>query len=156
MPGQQNEHRLECVVAGGGRRFHRELFCALACVALVFLAHRMVKTHWNSPAIVVWTIFNEDHGEFDPARLVDEVRSLDPTRLVNEASGWRITGAGDVNDVHSYPASGIRPATPTQALVDGEFGGIGQVVPGHAWQFRGDGYINAGTPTICSISTPSI
>lgn len=107
---------------------------------------RMVETHWNSPAIVIWTIFNEDQGEYDPARLVDQVRSVDPTRLVNEASGWKITGAGDLNDVHSYPAPGIRPATATQALVDGEFGGIGQVVPGHAWQFRGDGYINAGTP----------
>jgi hypothetical protein len=107
---------------------------------------RMVETHWNSPAIVIWTLFNEEQGEFDTARLVDEVRSLDPTRLVNEASGWKITGVGDLNDVHSYPAPGIRPVTATQALVDGEFGGIGQVVPGHAWQFRGDGYINASTP----------
>jgi hypothetical protein len=107
---------------------------------------RMIETHWNSPAIVAWTLFNEAQGQFDPGRLVDEVRSLDPTRLVDEASGWNITGAGDLEDVHSYPAPNIRPATPNQALVDGEFGGIGEVVAGHAWQTRGDGYINAATP----------
>jgi hypothetical protein len=74
------------------------------------------------------------------------VRSLDPTRLVDEASGNKITGAGDLDDVHSYPAPGIRPATVSQALVDGEFGGIWEIVPGHAWPLRGNGYINATTP----------
>lgn len=107
---------------------------------------RMIETHWNSPAIVTWTIFNEGQGQFDTPRLVEVVKKLDPNRLVNEASGNTITGAGDLDDVHSYPAPNIRPPTPNQALVDGEFGGIGELVPGHAWQERGGGYTNVSTP----------
>lgn len=107
---------------------------------------RMVELHWNSPSIVTWILFNEGQGQYDTGRLVNEVRSLDPTRLVNEASGNNITGAGDLNDVHSYPAPNSRAATATQALVDGEFGGIWEPVPGHAWHVPGDGYINAATP----------
>jgi Glycosyl hydrolases family 2, sugar binding domain/Glycosyl hydrolases family 2/Glycosyl hydrolases family 2, TIM barrel domain len=107
---------------------------------------RLVQTHWNSPSIIAWVLFNEAQGQFDTGRLVGEVRSLDPSRLVNEASGNIITGAGDLNDVHSYPAPGIRRATKTQALVDGEFGGIWELIPGHTWQARSDSYISATTP----------
>ena len=31
------------------------------------------------------------------------VKKLDPTRLVNPASGWADRGVGDINDIHSYP-----------------------------------------------------
>jgi len=38
---------------------------------------RMVETHKNSPSIVLWTLFNENQGQFDTERLVNLVRSLD-------------------------------------------------------------------------------
>jgi hypothetical protein len=107
---------------------------------------RMVETHWNYPSIVLWTIFNEAQGQFDTPRMVSVVKALDPSRLVNEASGGKITGAGDVNDLHNYPEPGVRSPTPGQALANGEFGGIGNHVQGHSWDEGGFGYTNVSTP----------
>ena len=108
---------------------------------------RMVETHKNSPCIVVWTIFNEGQGQFDTGRLVDVVRSLDSSRPINEASGGTITGAGDLNDIHSYPEPAVRPSNGKQAMVCGEFGGIGFLVPTHSWVQEGHGYVEVDTAT---------
>jgi hypothetical protein len=101
----------------------------------------LVTNHWNSPAIIMWDIFNEGQGEAgsgngvgqaSTASLVQLVQTLDPSRLVNQASGGAYFGVGDVLDNHSYPAPGD-PTSTTQAAVDGEFGGIGLLVAGHLW-----------------------
>jgi len=102
----------------------------------------MVKTRGNSPSIIMWDIFNEGQGQFDTPRLVSMVKSLDPSRLVNQASGGGYFGAGDVSDLHSYPAPGCPAPSPTQALACGEYGGIGYLVPGHTWTANGGGYTN--------------
>jgi hypothetical protein len=115
----------------------------------------LVTNHWNSPSIIMWDVFNEDQGEAgsgdgvgqtNTAYLVGVVKALDPSRLVNEASGGAYFGVGDVYDNHSYPAPGD-PSSATQAAVDGEFGGIGLLVPGHLWNpsQASVGYIDAGT-----------
>jgi len=100
----------------------------------------LVKTHWNVPSIIMWDVFNEGQGQFDTARLVGVVKELDPSRLVNEASGGGYTGAGDVADVHSYPPPGCPAPSTTQALACGEYGGIGLLVKGHTWRPNGGGY----------------
>lgn len=107
---------------------------------------RLVQTHWNSPSIIMWTIFNEGQGQFDTPMLVSMLKALDPSRLVNEASGGKYTGAGDINDLHEYPEPGVREPTPHQALVNGEYGGIGYLVPGHTWKDKGRGYTNVSSP----------
>lgn len=102
---------------------------------------RMIQTHWNCPAIVMWTIFNESQGQentsggvgqTNTAYLVQVAKTLDPSRLVNQASGGDYHGAGDIFDNHSYPAPG-NPGSTTQANVDGEFGGVALSVPNHTW-----------------------
>ena len=93
---------------------------------------RMVETHWNAPSIVMWVLFNEGQAQHDTQEYAALVKGLDPSRLVNEASGWTRTGAGDVADVHAYPP----PAYPTsnyQATACGEYGGIGYQIDGHLW-----------------------
>jgi hypothetical protein len=92
----------------------------------------MVKTHWNSPSIVTWVVFNEGQGQHDTQLLVNDVRSIDPSRLVNQASGNNWEGAGQILDVHSYPPPGC-PSSNSQILACGEFGGIGLNIPGHVW-----------------------
>jgi len=76
---------------------------------------RMVQTHWNCPAIIMWDIFNEAQGQentsggvgqTNTAYLAKLVKTLDPSRLVNQASGGNYYGVGDVLDNHSYPAPG--------------------------------------------------
>jgi hypothetical protein len=102
---------------------------------------RLVETHWNSPAIVMWTIFNESQGQentsggvgqTNTAYLVQLVKTLDPSRLVNQASGGDYHGVGDIFDNHSYPSPG-NPGSTSQANVDGEFGGVALYIPNHTW-----------------------
>jgi hypothetical protein len=93
---------------------------------------RMVQTHWNSPSIIMWVVFNEGCGQHNTQSLVAAVKGLDPSRLADEASGSTLYGYGDVRDVHSYP----RPACPTsatEALACGEYGGLGYLIAGHSW-----------------------
>ncbi|MBC8096948.1 MAG: hypothetical protein H7Y43_14165, partial [Akkermansiaceae bacterium] len=102
---------------------------------------RMVQHLWNHPSIILWVTFNESQGQHDTAALVQEVKTLDPSRLVNEASGGSIFGSGDVLDWHSYPNPSA-PTSATQAVVCGEFGGVGLPITNHTWA-PGWGYIAA-------------
>lgn len=50
---------------------------------------------------------------------------LDPSRLVNPASGWYDAPVGDVIDVHDYVEVRSPRPTWTRAAVLGEYGGLG-------------------------------
>jgi hypothetical protein len=86
------------------------------------------------PCIVMWVPFNEGWGQFDTARIVELTRRQDPTRLVNNASGWTDRNVGDVHDIHVYPGPGSPRPTASRAAVLGEFGGLGLPLEGHTWQ----------------------
>ena len=62
----------------------------------------IVHTLKNSPCILAWTLFNEGWGQFDTRRLTEKLRELDPTRLVDSASGWHDQGCGDFCSRHIY------------------------------------------------------
>ena len=99
-----------------------------------FEYRRMIEAFYNHPSIVMWVPFNEGWGQFDTARIVDWTKELDPTRLVNNASGWTDRNVGDVLDIHSYPGPAIAPLEDNRAVVLGEFGGLGLPLQGHTWQ----------------------
>ncbi|UCC71996.1 MAG: chitobiase/beta-hexosaminidase C-terminal domain-containing protein [Gemmatimonadota bacterium] len=101
---------------------------------------RLIETHRNHPSIVMWVPFNEGWGQYDSERIVELVRATDSTRLVNHASGWYERGAGDVVDRHHYPAPEPPLPEPGRAAVQGEFGGLGFNIAGHAWHDEGWGY----------------
>jgi len=82
----------------------------------------------------MWVPFNEGWGQYDTARIAEQTKKLDPTRLVNSASGWTDRGVGDVHDIHSYPGPSAPPVEEARAIVLGEFGGLGLPVRGHTWQ----------------------
>jgi beta-galactosidase/beta-glucuronidase len=94
----------------------------------------LVKAHANHPSIVMWVPYNEGWGQWDTARMVDFIRKLDSSRLVDDASGWVDRGAGDVNDMHKYPGPAAPEPEKNRAIVLGEFGGLGLPVKGHTWQ----------------------
>jgi beta-galactosidase/beta-glucuronidase len=96
--------------------------------------NRMINSLYNHPSIVMWVPFNEGWGQYDTERLVDWIKQLDPTRLVNNASGWADRGVGDVHDVHAYPGPTAPANEPDRAAVLGEFGGLGLPIKGHTWQ----------------------
>jgi hypothetical protein len=61
---------------------------------------------------------------------------MDPSRLVNAASGWMDVGdaSSDVFDIHTYEEVPNTPlAHGPRALVVGEYGGVGLAVQGHLW-----------------------
>lgn len=100
----------------------------------------MIQTHRNHPSIIMWVVFNEGWGQYDTPRVCADVKKLDPSRLVNNASGWTDKGAGDVHDIHSYPEAACPPLEPKRAVVLGEFGGLGLPVADHRWKERAWGY----------------
>jgi len=94
----------------------------------------MITTFYNHPSIIMWVPYNEGWGQWDTPRIVDLIKKLDPTRLVNNASGWTDRGVGDVHDIHSYPGPASPPVEENRAGVLGEFGGLGLPVKDHTWQ----------------------
>ncbi len=107
------------------------------------------KTEWTEiinefkffPSIVVWVPFNEAWGQFKTTEIVAMTKRIDPTRLINSASGgnFEMDGTdivGDILDLHNYPD----PVMPDPAafgkndlMVLGEFGGLGLPIEGHTW-----------------------
>ncbi len=116
---------------------------------------REIAQLYNFPSIVVWTPFNEGWGQHDTEQIASLTKQLDPSRLVNAASGgynqivdgkmsqYRLPtppGIGDINDTHTYPEPSVEKADATRALVTGEFGGISMRVPDHLWSAANFGY----------------
>jgi hypothetical protein len=104
---------------------------------------RIIDALSNHPSIVMWVPFNEGWGQYDTERIAAWTKQYDPTRLINNASGWSDKGAGDVSDIHSYPGPDMPPVEEKRAAVLGEFGGLGLPLSGHLWQAEGNwGYRN--------------
>jgi hypothetical protein len=103
----------------------------------------MVDALHNFPCIVMWIPFNEGWGQHDTVEVVKWMQEYDPTRPINEASGWHDRGSGDVSDMHKYPGPGVRPVEENRVCVLGEFGGLGLALEDHLWQAnRNWGYIS--------------
>ena len=94
----------------------------------------IISEFGNHPSIVMWVPFNESWGQFKTPDTVDLIRKLDPSRLINSASGGNYLNVGDVLDVHSYPNPKFPRLDDKMAVVCGEFGGLGMPVKGHTWQ----------------------
>ena len=98
------------------------------------------------PCIGVWVPFNESWGQFKTPEIVAMTKRLDPTRLVNPASGGNFFQCGDILDLHHYPEPKMVLYDPTRATVLGEYGGIGRKVEGHTWVAdQGWGYVEFDT-----------
>lgn len=100
----------------------------------------MIENLRNHPCIVMWVPYNEGWGQWDTGRIVTWIKDLDPTRLVDSASGWTDRGVGDVHDIHVYPGPGSPQPEEHRAAVLGEFGGLGLGVDGHTWAKKTWGY----------------
>ena len=108
-------------------------------------SERIFRTEWNEimqdlynfPSIVVWVPFNEAWGQFKTADITNWTMKKDPSRLVNSASGGNFHPAGHIIDMHNYPEPVMlepRAFGRDQAIVLGEYGGLGLPLEGHTWQ----------------------
>ncbi|MFH0843425.1 MAG: sugar-binding domain-containing protein [Bacteroidota bacterium] len=107
-------------------------------------SENIYRSEWNAimdclhnfPCIIVWVPFNESWGQFKTAEITKWTMEKDLSRLVNSASGGNFHEVGHILDLHNYPNPVM--AKPEvfgsgQALVLGEFGGLGLPLEGHTW-----------------------
>jgi hypothetical protein len=97
----------------------------------------IMESLYNFPSIIVWVPFNEAWGQFKTAEITGWTKTKDPSRLVNSASGGNFHEVGDIMDLHNYPGPAMPKAAlfgSRQAIVLGEFGGLGLPLEGHTWQ----------------------
>ena len=99
-----------------------------------------IRQLYNFPSIVLWVPFNEGWGQFNTQIITELIRKTDPSRLVDQASGWYDRGGGDVSSVHNYfvPLK-IVPLTDRCAAVS-EFGGFSWHLDGHSYTENEFGY----------------
>jgi len=90
---------------------------------------QILRQFGNHPSIIMWIVFNEGWGQFDTLRNAEWVKQADPTRLVDEASGFPWHGGGDVVDSHG----GVPPSDPKRISITSEDGGWGACAIGHTW-----------------------
>ncbi|MEA1887482.1 MAG: glycoside hydrolase family 2 TIM barrel-domain containing protein [Bacteroidota bacterium] len=103
---------------------------------------RLITTKYNHPSIIIWVPFNEGWGQYETGKITQLIKEIDPTRLVNSASGWSDMGTGDILDIHHYPEPRCPEAEENRAIVLGEFGGLGLPVTDHTWEQKNWGYEN--------------
>ena len=108
------------------------------------------KTEWKNiidqlkseTCIVTWIPFNESWGQFQTVEIAQWIKSYDPSRLVNPASGGNFYPVGDMLDIHHYPDAEMTLYDGNRATVLGEFGGLGLAVENHLWnKERNWGYV---------------
>jgi hypothetical protein len=118
--------------------------------------HRIIDEHRSSPAVVTWIDMNEGWGQFDQARIANEIKAYDPSRLVDNMSGINCCGAvdggnGDLLDNHTYVGPGTTLPSGPRAAVLGEFGGLGWKVSGHEW-YPGGGFSYENQPSTAALN----
>lgn len=98
-----------------------------------------VRLLYNQPSILLWVPFNEGWGQFDALKVKEYLRTLDPSRLIDHASGWFDQKGGDFDSIHNY----FHPLSLTmkkQAAILSEFGGFACYIPDHSYSYRIYGY----------------
>lgn len=94
----------------------------------------------NTVSIAVWVPFNEGWGQFDAKRISQKIKELDPSRLVDHASGWHDQKAGDFNSYHIYYKKVKMKNDKKRALVLSEFGGYSVPTEHHMYSNKKFGY----------------
>lgn len=117
----------------------------------------MIEDLRSHPSIVGWIPFNEDWGAFDVGAVIEAVKRLDPTRLLDGDSGSvNCCGApepgtaaagggsgGDVRDAHLYMGP-FAPAPDYRASIVGEYGNLSYGLPSHEWDPRAAAQLTRG------------
>ncbi|MBQ9785767.1 MAG: MFS transporter [Clostridia bacterium] len=88
---------------------------------------------YSYPSVCYYTIFNEGWGQYaDADRVYDLLKSHDPTRIYDTASGWFRVQKSDVQSEHVYFKKVALDAH-DRPLVLSEFGGYSCKLEGHSF-----------------------
>ncbi len=97
---------------------------------------KTVKLLYNHPCVCYYTIFNEGWGQYDGDRIYKKMKSLDPGRIWDTASGWFYTRESDVVSEHVYfKKIRLKPHF-ERPLVLSEFGGYSYREDGHCFNLQ--------------------
>lgn len=95
----------------------------------------LIDTLYNVPSIGVWVIFNEAWGQHDAKGYAQWLKQYDPSRSIDEASGWYMQGGGDLQTTHIYGRKLYIQDKILNQRVYGvsEYGGKTLGIQGHSW-----------------------
>jgi len=97
----------------------------------------MIDTLKNAVSIAAWVPFNEGWGQFDAIRISRWLRETDPSRIIDQASGWFDQQAGEIKSHHIYFKNFAEvPNEIHRATILSEYGGYQMINSGHTWVER--------------------
>ena len=96
-------------------------------------ARQTVEHLYNHPSVVQYTIFNEGWGQYDDERIYSELKTLDPTRLYDTASGWFKPRKSDFQSEHIYFKPVKLKSNGEKPLFLSEFGGYSYKIKEHSF-----------------------
>ena len=97
-------------------------------------SEEMINLLYNAVSLSVWVPFNEGWGQFDAVKAARFYRRLDPTRIIDHASGFHDQNGFDLNSFHIYFTPFRFPKAfrgDDRPIVLSEFGGFSLRVKGH-------------------------
>lgn len=100
-----------------------------------------VRCLGHFPCISTWVLFNEGWGQFDSDLIAEQVKRLDPTRLVDAASGWFEQECSDFHSIHTYFRK-LKMELSDKPCVISEYGGYSLRIPEHSAFDKVYGYKN--------------
>lgn len=89
----------------------------------------------NVVSLSVWVPFNEGWGQFDSVRITEEMKKIDPTRIIDSVSGWNDQGkkSSDLKSRHIYFKPIRVPIFDKRCQVLSEFGGYSMPTKDHMY-----------------------
>lgn len=97
-----------------------------------FEANSYLDNLKNHPSILIWTIFNEGWGEFDPSLIYSQLKAKYPTFLFDTASGWYDANS-DFFSIHTYTLPSLkRKDKKNRCFIISEGGGVSYKVKNHS------------------------
>ncbi len=89
----------------------------------------------NCVGLSTWVPFNEGWGQFDSVRICNDMRKLDPSRLLDCVSGWNDQGkdTSETKSQHIYFRPITVPKFDKRCKVLSEFGGYSLKTEGHVF-----------------------
>lgn len=109
--------------------------------AFIEILHESYEALKNNVSLCLWVIFNEAWGQFDAIKVAEMMKSLDPERQVDHASGWHDQGGPDLHSLHVYfRRFKAKYDEHNRPLALTEFGGYSLSIPEHSAAERVYGY----------------
>ncbi len=98
---------------------------------------KALKLH---PSVIIYTIFNEGWGQFDPKEMYELVKKEDNSRLIDTSSGWYDTTYSDFYSKHIYFVPPYNFKNKTRASLLSECGGYSLYLEDHFYGKKPFGY----------------